>query len=84
MKRIKDMKDIVLNILANICEDDIVKEDLNVDLFETGLLDSLSFIEMMVEMEDEFGITITPSELDRAQINTPQKLIDMITKRVEG
>ena len=78
------MKDRVLNILVNICEDDIVKEDLNVDLFETGLLDSLSFIEMMVEMEDEFGITITPSELDRAQINTPQKLIDMITKRVEG
>ena len=78
------MKDRVLNILANICEDDIVKEDLNVDLFETGLLDSLSFIEMMVEMEDEFNITITPSELDRVQVNTPQKLVDMITMRIDG
>ena len=78
------MKDKVLDILANICEDDIVKEDLNVDLFETGLLDSLAFIEMMVEMENEFNITITPSELDRAQINTPQKLVDMIAKRIEG
>ncbi len=75
------MKERVLNIIADICEDDIVKEDLNIDLFETGLLDSLALIEMMVKMEDEFNITITPSELDRAQVNTPQKIIDMIAKR---
>lgn len=76
------MQEKVLDILANICEDDIVKEDMNVDLFETGLLDSLAFIEMMVQMEEEFNIAIAPSELDRAQVNTPQKLIEMIEKRI--
>lgn len=76
------MRDKVLDILVKVCEDNIVKEDLNIDLFETDLLDSLSFIEMVVELEDEFGITIAPSELDRAQINTPQKIIDVLAERV--
>lgn len=78
------MEDRVLEILASFCEEDAVKEDLNIDLFETGLLDSLAFIEMMIELEDAFGITITPSELDREQINTPQKILDLVAKRVEG
>lgn len=78
------MKDRVLEILASFCEEDAVKEDLSIDLFETGLLDSLAFIEMMIELEDAFGITITPSELDREQINTPQKILDLVAKRVEG
>lgn len=78
------MKDRVLEILANFCEEDAVKEDLSIDLFETGLLDSLAFIEMMIELEDAFGITITPSELDREQINTPQKILDLVAKRIEG
>lgn len=83
MRRIA-MEDRVLEILASFCEEDAVKEDLNIDLFETGLLDSLAFIEMMIELEDAFGITITPSELDREQINTPQKILDLVAKRVEG
>ena len=78
------MEDRVLEILASFCEEDAVKEDLNIDLFETGLLDSLAFIEMMIELEDAFGITITPSERDREQINTPQKILDLVAKRVEG
>lgn len=76
------MEDKILDILAKICEDDIVKEELNVDLFETGLLDSLDSVEMIVKMEEAFNITITPSELDRIQINTPQKIIDLVSKKV--
>lgn len=35
------MREEVLDLLAEICEDDVVKEDLETELFESGLLDSL-------------------------------------------
>ena len=66
------MEEKILDILSKACEDDVVKEDLNIELFETDLLDSLGFIEMVIQLEETFGITVAPSELDRAQINTPQ------------
>ena len=37
------MEEKILEILADICEDDVVKSDLDIDLFETDLLDSLAF-----------------------------------------
>jgi len=78
------MKEKVLDILARACEDDIVKEDLNIELFESDLLDSLGFIQLVVDLEEEFGITIAPSELDRSQINTPQMIIDLVSERMAG
>ena len=78
------MKDKVLEILSKACEDDVVKEDLNIELFESDLLDSLGFIELMVDLEEAFGITVAPSELDRSQINTPQKIIDLVAERMKG
>ncbi len=75
------MEEKILDILSKACEDDVVKEDLNIELFETDLLDSLGFIEMVIQLEETFGITVAPSELDRAQINTPQKVIDLVLQR---
>ncbi len=75
------MEDKVLDIVEKICEDEIVREDLNVDLFETGLMDSLAFIDLMVELEKTFDITITPSDLDRSSINTPLKIIEFISNK---
>lgn len=37
------MEEKILDLLAEICEDDIVKEDLKTELFQSGLLDSLGF-----------------------------------------
>lgn len=75
------MEEKILDILSKACEDDVVKEDLNIELFETDLLDSLGFIEMIIQLEETFGITVAPSELDRAQISTPQKVIDLVLQR---
>ena len=75
------MQEKVLDVLAEVCDDDIVREDLNVDLFENGLLDSIGFILLITELERTTGIVISPSELDRNQFNTPQKIIDEVIRR---
>ena len=77
------MEERILEILARICDDDIVKQDRDIELFDSGIVDSLDFAEMLVEMEDEFKISIPPTEIDREEINTPNKLIKMIKEKVE-
>ena len=75
------MEERVLNLLEEICEDDIVREDRNLNLFEEDLLDSLAFTELLVAIEDEFGIVISASEVERSDVETPAKIIALIQSR---
>ena len=34
------------------------------DLFETGVLDSLAFVDLMLHLEQEFGVTISVESLE--------------------
>ena len=76
------MEEKLLDILAELCDDDEVKDDLDIDLFETDLLDSLSFAELLVAIEETFGVVIAPSEVERDDINTPNKLIELVKERL--
>lgn len=75
------MQETVLEILEEICEDSVVREDLDIDLFESDLMDSLGFAEMLVSIEDQLGIVIAPSEVDRSDINTPNKILALVASR---
>lgn len=76
------MEEKILEMLAEICEDDIVKENKEIELFETGFMDSLSFAELLFEIEERFQIVIAPSEIERKDIDTPQKIINLIKARM--
>ena len=76
------MRDKIWELLAEICETDEVMEDPDMELFDSGLLDSLGFAEFLVELEERFAIIISPSEVEREDINTPAKILDMAMERV--
>lgn len=75
------MEEKVLAILEEICEDDAVRSDLNINLFEEELLDSLAFTELLVAIEEQFGIVISPSEVERTDVETPGKIIGLVQAR---
>ncbi|MDO4648857.1 MAG: D-alanine--poly(phosphoribitol) ligase subunit DltC [Eubacteriales bacterium] len=75
------MREKILELLAEICEDDVVMEDTGTELFESGLLDSLGFAEFLVELEDQFDIVISPSEVEREDIDTPEKILALAEAR---
>ena len=77
------MEEKILELLAQICEDDAVKEDTQMELFESGMLDSLGFAEFLVELEDQYGIVISPSEVERKDIDTPAKILSLAMERAE-
>ena len=76
------MREKILMILAEICEDDSVMEDTGQELFESGILDSMAFAEFLVELEDRLGVVIAPSQVEREDIDTPDKLVAMIEERL--
>ena len=45
------VKEQVLDMLEEICEDDVVREDLDINMKEEGLMDSLAFVEMFVRID---------------------------------
>ena len=76
------IKEQILEMLEEICEDEVVREDLNINLKEEGLMDSLAFVEMLVRIEEIFGISIAPTEVTYEEIDTPNKVIAYIENRL--
>lgn len=72
----------VLEMLEEICDDEAVREERDVDLFEAGLLDSLAAIEVLVGIEENFGIEIAPTAVERKEMNTVNKIIEQIAVRL--
>ncbi|MEG0156037.1 MAG: D-alanine--poly(phosphoribitol) ligase subunit DltC [Anaerovoracaceae bacterium] len=75
------MEEKILDLLEEICEDDIVREELDIDLFEEGLMDSLGYTELLVGIEEAFGIVLAPSEIAREDVATPAQIIELVKAR---
>ncbi|NLD19880.1 MAG: D-alanine--poly(phosphoribitol) ligase subunit DltC [Clostridiales bacterium] len=75
------MEERLLNLLADVCEDDIVKTQRNLNLVEEGLLDSLGYTELLVGIEEELGVLLAPSEIAREDVETANKIIALVKSR---
>ena len=75
------IKEQVLEMLEEIWEDEVVREDLDINMKEEGLMDSLAFVEMLVKIEEIFGLSIAPTEVTYEEIDTPNKVIAYIENR---
>ena len=75
------IKEQVLEVLEEICEDEVVREDLDINMKEEGLMDSLAFVEMLVKIEEIFDLSIAPTEVTYEEIDTPNKVISYIENR---
>lgn len=70
--------EIVLNILVDITGEDEVATNLELDLYDEGILDSLGTVQLLVELEDQCKVAVPVSEFDRDAWGTPQKIINEV------
>lgn len=68
------MKEKVIEIFADVTGSDEIAEDLDLNLFEAGLLDSLAIIEVLLQIEERLGIKLQPTDLEREDMSTVNKL----------
>lgn len=74
----------MLDLIEEVCDDEVIREERDIDLFEAGLLDSMAAIELLVGIEGEFGVEIAPTAVEREEMNTVNKIIYQVQIRYEG
>ncbi|MEG0256063.1 MAG: D-alanine--poly(phosphoribitol) ligase subunit DltC [Vagococcus sp.] len=72
-----DVKETILAILEDLTGQD-VSGQLETDLYDEGLLDSMATVQMLVEIDGQLGITVPVSEYERSEWGTPQQIINQV------
>ncbi len=72
----------LLALIEDISGDPVVREERDIDLFEEGLFDSMAAIELLVSIEDAFNVSIAPTEVEREEMNTVNKIIARVAERM--
>ena len=74
-----DVKSQVIEIIDELFMED-VSDMMDEDLFDAGVLDSMGTVELIVELENRFGIRVPVSEFGRDDWNTGNKIIEGVTE----
>ncbi|MGE5675026.1 MAG: D-alanine--poly(phosphoribitol) ligase subunit DltC [Mycobacterium leprae] len=72
----------VLQVIARVAENVEVISNPQIHLYQTGLLDSFATVELMVQLEEEFGIPFSPADFDPEAWATPEKIVAIVESRV--
>lgn len=69
------ISDRVLDVLVDVSEIEEIRHDPDVRLYDLQILDSMKTVRLIVAFSSEFGVEISPAELDREDWATPRKII---------
>lgn len=62
----------IVQLMADKMELEV--ESFDSDLFEDGVLDSLSYVRLVVELQQAFGITLSLAQIDIDQFRTVHQI----------
>ena len=74
----------ILSQLSAICGTEEVRDQPDLALFSSRVLDSMKTVELILAIEEEFGVYVSPAELDREKWATPRKIIADIQERLNA
>jgi len=79
-----EVEEQILDRLSAICGTDEVRNNLDLALYERQVLDSMKTVELILAIEEQFGLYVSPAELDRAKWATPRQIIADIRARLSS
>lgn len=82
LKAVMSATEFVIKQLERISGTDQIRNHLDLDLFDEDLLDSLGTMELMVALTEEFGISLSPAQINRQMWATPRKIIAYVEERI--
>lgn len=77
------MEEKVLGILVDVIGNDDIAEEKDTDLFEAGLLDSLGIIEVLLKIEEVFGLRLQPTDLEKKDMATVNNLVKFLENKLQ-
>ena len=70
------MDDMIRDLLVRVCGTEEALDE-SIDLIDSGILDSLAFIELLTELDFE-GISIQPTQVDRNRFRNVNSIIELV------
>jgi D-alanine--poly(phosphoribitol) ligase subunit 2 len=78
----EEFADKVLRLLASVGETDEVLTNLDLPLYDCQVLDSMRTVQLILMIEEQFGIKISAAEFERERWRTPRAVIADLEQRV--
>lgn len=72
-----DVKAEVIEVLNNIIGEDVAGQ-MDENLFDSGLLDSMATVELLLDLENKFNIQAPVSEFNRDDWDTANKIVTKV------
>jgi len=75
------MEDKIIQIIEELTDYKELREDIDIDLIENEILDSLAFIELIYKLEEEFDIEIQPTQVKSdtwRKVSTIEELVKQL------
>ncbi|HSL20173.1 MAG TPA: acyl carrier protein [Vicinamibacterales bacterium] len=82
MSATPDLQDRIARVFSGSLKLDIPSAD--TDLFESGVLDSLAFVELLLHLEREFGVTTSVDDLELDNFRTIGRIAWFVSARIGG
>lgn len=74
-----DIQKQIIDILAEATGEDF-SDNMDQELYESGIMDSMATVQMLLTLQETFDITVPVSEFNRDDWNTPNKLVEQVKK----
>ena len=71
-----------LALLSEVTGTDATKLDPDVQLYDGGLMDSMTTVQLIAALSEHFNLDISPAEFDRDAWATPRLIVADIRRRL--
>ena len=77
------MEDKIIEIIEKISGFKEIKNDIEIDLIENEIIDSLGFIELISELEENFNIEIQPTQVSLDTWRNIKSITSFVQENIE-
>ncbi|ARQ06424.1 D-alanine--poly(phosphoribitol) ligase subunit 2 [Macrococcoides canis] len=73
-----EFKQEVLDVIAEVAENDIVKENPDIKIFDENILDSFATVGLLLALNERLDMDLTITDFDRDEWATPNMIVDVL------
>lgn len=78
-----ELENKITNILCGLCGGEPEEMEPDLDLFGEGLLDSFGAIQLVMELEKAFAVSLPIEDIPRERIATPEAIAALVREKVK-
>ena len=77
------MEEKIIKIIEKVSDNKDIRDNIDIDLIDSGILDSLAFVELIAVLEDEFSIEIQPTKVDSNSWRTVGAIVELVESLIQ-